>query len=560
MPEIPTAAIRELAISLANLNSKARAAAKKEFAALYGVSASTLSRALHSVGCRSHQRSDRGRRRLAIADEQLAAIAAVQASSLSLRKGIVMPAKDAIEIAERNGMAPAISPSVYNEWLRSQSGTRRDQTAATPHIELRSLGPNHVHQADFSLAVNWKVENNRPIYEHLVYKNKLPLQGVPRIWRLIVVDHATGAFYVHYSVSAGETVQALLEGLYFAWSEKMLHGQSIKSQYPFRGVPKILMVDRGSAMQAGTTAALMNRLGVHLNICEGARSKGTVEVSHNWWEAHFETRLRLQPPQSIEQLNEWSIKFAALYCGKERHSRHGSFRSTMWAWYINRKPETQLRELRCSFDAFKAIALSDPARCRVGGSRLIRFKGNKYRVAECFLPNTWVEVQYSPFEFPKVQVRAENDPASVAYLCAPVQMDEFGFVAGAATIGEQYKSQKQTVANTFAKEAQRAAGELAGKVEAFGYHLDRTPEVGIPSQGTEVSIDTPAAAVMTRVAARALVMEMIGRAFTPAEAEYVNGAFGEQVSEAQAFAAVDEIQRGIRGRVVQFPAVQGGRP
>jgi hypothetical protein len=554
MPEIPAAAINELAINLTALQGRAKASAKREFLSLYQISPATLSRKLNSVGCRSHARSDRGRRRAGIDDQQLAVIAAVQASSLSLRKGIVMPAKDAIEIAVKNDMAPEVSPSLYNRWLREQSGSRRDQTAATPHIELRSLGPNHVHQVDFSLAVNWKVENNRPMYEHLIYKNKLPAAGVPRILRLIVVDHATGCFYAHYTVSAGETVQALLEGLYYAWSEKKLNGESIARQYPFRGVPSILMADRGSAMQAGATAALMNRLGIHLNICEGARSKGAVEVSHNWWEAHFETRLRLQPPQSIEQLNEWAIKFAAHYCGVQRHTRHGSERSTMWAWYIGRRPESQLRELRCDFETFKAIALSEPQRCKVGGSRIVRFKSRKYRVPECFLPNTWVEVQYSPFSFPEIQVRAEGEPNATAHLCSPIELDEFGFPATAATIGVEYKGVKHTAAVTFAHEAQRAAKELVdGKgVEAFGYHLDRTPEVGIPTAGEGVEIEKPAAPVMTRIAAREMAMELIGRTLTVPEAEFVNGAFGEQVTEAEVYAAVDRIQRGITGRVVEF--------
>ncbi len=173
MPKIPASAIRELAITLATLAPRASAAAKKEFAALYAISMSTLSRKLHKVGCRSHERTDRGVRRSGPSEAQMAVIAALQASSLSLRKGIVMPAKHAIEIAVQNEISPDVSTSTYNTWLRAQSGSRRDQTAATPHVELRSLGPNHVHQVDFSLAVNWKVENNKPIYEHLVYKNKL---------------------------------------------------------------------------------------------------------------------------------------------------------------------------------------------------------------------------------------------------------------------------------------------------------------------------------------------------------------------------------------------------
>jgi hypothetical protein len=558
MPDLSRRAVEELAVRLTGLQGRDRSVARREFSALHCCSPSTLSRQLHAIGFRSHQRCDRGIRRTGHTDEQLAHIAALQASSLSLRKGIVMPANVAIEIAEHNGIAPGLSASSYNAWLRAQSGSRRDQTAATPHIELRSLGPNHVHQVDFSLAVNWKVKNNKPIYEHLIYKNKLPKEGEPRIWRLLVIDHATGCFFPHYTVSAGETVQGLLEGLFYAWSEKKLNGESLTRQYPFRGVPQILMADRGSTTKSGVTVALLNRLGVTLNICEGARSKGTVEVSHRIWEEHFETRLRLQPPDSIEQLNEWAIKYAAHYCATERHTRTGSERSTLWAWHIGRRPETQLRELRCSFETFKSIALTDAQKCKVGGSRIVRFRSQKYRVPDCFLPNTFVDVQFSPFEFPQIQVRPVDQPTAAAYLCTPVEVDEFGFATTAATIGQEYKGVKATPAATFARDAQRNAKVHidGGKVEAFGYHLERTPEIGVPTQGTELPVEAQAEAVMTRVSARTQVIEMLGRALTSPEAAHVNRVFGERVTEADITAAVAEIQRGIGARVLEFASGQ----
>lgn len=558
MPDLSRRAVEELAVRLTALQGRARSVARREFSALHNCSPSTLSRQLHAIGFRSHQRCDRGISRSGVTDEQFHMIAAIQASSLSLRKGIVMPAKRCIDIAEHNGIAPEVSTSTYNAWLRANSGARTDQTAATPHIELRSLGPNHVHQVDFSLAVNWKVKNNKPIYEHLIYKNKLPKEGEPRIWRLIVVDHATGACFPHYTVSAGETVQGLLEGLYYAWSEKKVNGESITKRYPFRGVPQILMADRGSTTKSGVTVALLNRLGVKLNICEGARSKGTVEVSHRIWEENFETGLRLQPPDSIEQLNSWAMEFAAEFCATATHTRHGSERSTLWAWHINRKPETQLRELRCTFETFKTIALTEPQKCKVGGSRVIRFRSQKYRVPECFYPNTFVDVQFSPFEFPQIQVRPVDEPAAIAHLCSPIEVDEFGFAVTAATLGVEFKAAKQGLAANFAKDAQRRAKELidGGKVEAFGYHLDRTPEVGVPTQGTELPVEDQPETVMTRVSARTQVIEMLGRPLTPPEAAHVNRVFGERVTDAEIAAAVAEIQRGIGARVLEFASGQ----
>ncbi|MGE5488069.1 MAG: hypothetical protein ACM3ZB_09665, partial [bacterium] len=439
--------------------------------------------------------------------------------------------------------------------LREQGGSRIDQQQAEPHIQLRSLGPNHVHQVDFSLAVNWKIFQGRLKYEHLVYKNKLPEAGVPRLWRLIVVDHATGCLFAFYAESTGETIQATLEGLYRAWTEKTLRGKSIKHLYPFRGVPRILMADRGSANRASITVSLLERLGVKLNICEGARSKGTVEVSHNFWEQHFESRMRLDPPESVEQLNEWAVDFAARYCAEATHSRYGSQRSLMWAWHINRRPETQLRELRCDFETFKAIAVSEPHKALVNGARIIRFKNNRYRVPEEFLPGEYVAVQYSPFEFPKVQIRAWDVPAAPVWVCEPVELDEFGFPADAALIGQEYKSQKKTRTARFTDEAAEAAHELVEQraIRAFGYHAERVAPIELKPSGVEVPIEPAAAERFTRVQARAEVQQIIGRPFTPAEAEYLNEIFGGEVTEAEISAAVTAIQQGITPRVLEFP-------
>ena len=205
MPRVSLEVVRDLAGRLDGVPAAARAAIKREFLATYGCSPSTLSRALHEIGVRSHTRADAGTRRKEVTEEILQRIAAIQRASLSLRKGVVMPAEDAINIAEDSGWIDkgALSPSYFNRWLRDQDASRRDQIKPEPHIELRSLGPNHVHQVDFSLAVNWKVFQGKPQYEHLIYKNKLPGAGVPRLYRLIVVDHATGCFFPHYTESTG---------------------------------------------------------------------------------------------------------------------------------------------------------------------------------------------------------------------------------------------------------------------------------------------------------------------------------------------------------------------
>lgn len=559
--KLPSSAVQNLAAQLATVRGRAASQLKQEAMRAYGCSPSTLSRALNEIGHRSHSRVDAGRRRKAVTDEQLRTVAYLQASSTSLRKGIMMPGKDAIDLAEQNGILErgSVDPSYLNRWLRDNDGSRTDQALTTPHIELRSLGPNHVHQVDFSQAINWKIENNKLMYEHLIYQNKLPAAGVPRLWRLLVVDHTTGAFFPHYTAAAGETVPALLEGLYRAWTVKRIAGLSVEDRYPFKGVPQILMADRGSTTRSGITVSLLQKLGVTLNICEGARSKGTVETSHRWWEERFESRFRLQPPPSIEQLNDWAVDFAARYCAEEQHSRHGLTRSSLWQWHIQRCG--YFRDLKCDFETFKSIALTDPQACKVDGARIIRFKGHKYRAPQEFVPGQFVGVQYSPFAYPEILMRDVNQPAGPAFAAAPIETDEFGYSKGAAIIGQEYKSQPHTRANTFAADARRGSKELVatGGIQAFGYHIDKVAPMGMKQTGEEVAVTPAQQTLFSRVEARAAVMETLGRNFTVAEAEFVTARFGEQVTEEQISAAVAEIQQqGVTGRVLSFPSAVGG--
>jgi hypothetical protein len=560
MPAIvPLTAVRDLAARLEAVQGRARAAIKRDFSSAYGCSSSTLSRLLNEVGCRSHERIDRGVRRKQVEDEVLNQVAAIQRASLSLRKGVVMPAEDAIMIAEDSERIERglVTPNYYNAWLRERESSRSDQAKPQPHTELRSLGPNHVHQVDFSLAVNWKIFQGRPIYEHLIYKNKLPSAGTPRLFRLIVTDHTSGCIYPHYTQSTGETVQALWEGMFHAWTEKRIGTESLKDKYPFRGVPRILMADRGSANQAGITATLLERLDVRLIICEGARSKGSVETAHNWWEEHFESRLRLQQPECVEQINEWATDFAARLCATKTHSRMEATRSAIWAWHINRRTESQLRELKCDFETFKTIALSEPQKCRVSGARIIRFRSQKYRVPEQFLPGEYVAVQYSPFSFPQIQVRAADVSSAPAWLCEPVQLDEFGFQADSPVIGVDFRAQKKTDTARFVDAADAQAKEFvdAQQLRVFGHHRDALETIPVRHTGSDVLEPAAVQAQMTKIQAREATRDALGRPFVPAEVEYINSVFGDGVTEAEVAAAVEQILAGVHARLIEFRRV-----
>jgi len=542
----------------------ARSAIRREACELYGISDSTLSRWLHGAGHQERERADRGVRRIAVPEETLRGVAALVRGSNSLKKGPIMPAVGMVQIAEDNGFVEpgVLKPSYLNRFMRENGFSKRHQMRPEPHITMRSKWPNHVHQVDFSLAVNWKIFQGRPVYEHLVYKNKLPEGGVPRLWRLIVVDHCSGAFFPWYVESTGETVKATLEGLYRAWARKTLRGESIENRYPFRGVPQILMADRGSANQAKITEVVMARLGVDFRIVQGARAKGTVEVSHNIWEMQFESRMRYQTPQSVEQLNEWAVDYAAWFCAAIPHSRFRATRSAHWAWRMKQLGDAPLRELNCSFETFKAIAVNEPTIARVRGDKTIQFKGKVYRLPGEVSIFSRVEISYSAFEYPNVLVRPVEQPNAAPWLCEPLEFDQSGFPVNAPVIGEEFKSHKQTETQQFMQSADLVAAQHIESqgLKIYGHHAEKVEPLQVRPEGTELLLPGAGqAARMPKFDARLRVIEMIGRGLTGAEIAYVNSAFGEGVTEAEIDAAVAVIERGVAAAVLTFPQAVGGK-
>ncbi len=557
---VPVSAIQLLADELEPLAPRERSALKREFMEGYGLSSSTLSRRLRAIGVRSHNRSDGKARRKVVKEEDLLIVAAIQRRSQSLRKGTVMPAEEAIEIAEDSGLIEpgVISSDYYNDWLRKQDASRKQQSKPEPHVRLRSLGPNHVHQFDFSLAVNWKMFEGQPVYQHLVYKNKPPTGNGPRLWRAILTDHATGAYFPYYIATTGESQAATIEALYHAWAAKTLRGEDVTARYPFRGVPRILMLDRGPGNRSQVTTGLMERLGVKVNICEGARSKGQVEAAHSMWESTFESRFRWEPPQSVEQLNEWALDFAVARNSNKTHTRTGASRSELWAWHINSRRETRLRELRVGFEEFKAIALTDPKRCLVYGDRTVRFKSKRYRLPEEFAVDSIVMVQYSPFFYPWINVKAADQPDAETRRCGPIELNEFNFDVTSPVVGEEYQSHKHTRTKRFISEADERAKQIAAQADlkVFGHHAEKAGEVQALKDGEALEIEgielEGVELTYTPMQARDELMERLGRELSRPESNYTAEVFGDKVTDGEIDTAISAIEQGVEAKVLVF--------
>jgi hypothetical protein len=532
---------------------------KRQFCGAWDLSPSSLSRLLRDNGVKSHDRADRGLPRKDVPEELIMRLLSFQCASKSLRKGDIMPARVAIHIAEINGEMEhgALSPNYFNRYLRERGISRQQRKAATPHVQLASVGPNHVHQVDFSLATNWKMSKNRIEFDPYAEddtKLASPKAGEMRLWRMLVVDHATGVFFPYYGACHGETVSMLLEGLYYAWSEKRIGGESVMREFPFRGVPMILMHDRGSTTKSQVTKNVMRRLGVTMIESQGARAKGSVEVHNNLWENEFESRLRLETPRSVDQMNEWALDSAIAYCAGMVHRRTAMTRIDAWTHFINREAETRLRELRCDLSTFLSIALTNPESRLVRGG-VISFGGREYRLPSELVHSERVLVQYSPFEFPAVQVRVSDEAEAPAWECQPMAKNHLGFEESAPIIGRDFKSHKKAEAVRTVDAARAAAEQLATEQHAlkiYGHDRDGRGAQYTP-RGEEVQIHEQAK-FFTRVQAVVAIREALGdREFTPAERDYL-ATLPERVAEADIDAAIEALEKGVGARLVQMKA------
>ena len=547
----------EYASALTRLEGRARTQHRRELEGLFQVSPTTMSRWLNSIGLVFRERGDKGTRRTEITEEHLRKVFALQFSSYKQTQGPIMPAQVAIEVAEKNSLIPAgiLTANSYNAWARGTGIARTEVDTPTRHINLISLGPNHVHQVDFSLAINWKIKNNKAVYDALVYKNKLPAAGEPRLLRLICTDHTTGAIFTWYTAAAGESVSALIEGLWWAWAEKRVAGQSVKTLYPFRGVPRILMMDRGPGARSQIFQNFATRLGVTLNICEGPRSKGQVEGAHWWWEQTFESRFRLDPVVDMERLNDDAVQFAAHLCKTQVHTRTRSTRTAHWEFHINRSFESQLRMPACSFSEMKQIATTNPKEATVAGDGTISFKGEKYRVPEVLLQQKKLLVQYSPFEYPNVVVRSMEANAQ-PFFCQPIVRNEHGFYVDGAVIGQEFKSHKDSLRTQAVKGAKIAVAELTqAHLVTRGYHLEGLEASGVKSRETEIATAPEQVTVFSNTDARFEVLRRVGRALMPAEKRLFQR-FGPTVTEDEIDSLVSAIAAGVETTVVPMIAAR----
>ncbi|EXI72674.1 MAG: Integrase core domain protein [Candidatus Accumulibacter sp. SK-11] len=554
----------------------------RSVAGTIGVSAQTLWRWLHEMGHGGERkrRSDSGQLK-ALSDADVRQMAAIRFAG-ARETGKVLPTIRMVRDIH-NANAPAdpqtgavrtttAHPSTIARAMR-RIGCHTDQLMQqAPAQALRSLHPNHVWQVDVSTCVLFYLANGGvEVCDEAAFNKNKPsnferVQQL-RVQRYLAVDHCSGAFHLHY-LSGHETSRNLLDFLILAFHQREC--------LPFYGVPKLLVVDPGSAQASGIVRSLARALDIEVLVhrAHNPRAKGAVETMHAHIERQFEGRLHATRVADFDALNALAATWSRAYQSTAMHGRHGQTRFAAWQRI---RPE-ELR-LAPGADITRALVMTTPVQRTVNDLLQISFAcpgyGRRaYSVAG--VPGAAVgEKLYavaSPYALPSIDILVSDASGrEVRHRVSPLRTDDFGFDLDAPVIGERFQAPADTWIDTERKTARRAAWGTdddleIGKVRrgkggergvAFGGAVDAFADVRsvpvpafLPRSGTPIAVDRPAAdeSLMSATTACLRMAALLGEEnWLPEHYAWITQRFAEGISEPQFTRLAEQWQAQLAG-------------
>lgn len=513
-------------------------------------------------------RSDKGIGNLA--EEQIDFVATVLRVTRRENKGAIMPVENALEFAIDNGIIQRdeVSVSTLQRNLRERQMNSASQNAPTPHTEMRSLHPNHVHEVDVSTCIQYYLDKGGMAImpEDEFYKNKL--ENYKRVkdtlQRYIMADHFTGFYFVKYYVSGGETAENLFDFCCSAWEAKA------DSRMPFRGVPQVMLMDGGCRAKA-KAMGLPFWEGLNIDILPGltgnSRRQGSVEVTHNIWEKWFETRLRIDPASSLEVLNRRAFEHCAWFNATRPHTRHGFTRMSLWLT-ITRE---QLRELPARAELVDL--LNKPEEERTVSNGRISFQTKEFSLRGLGIPHgakVMVIKNLYKWQDGIVEVGYENQRFELKEI-AKLSKELGGFSANSAIIGQEYKGQKETAT----QQANKRMDELAygnqtpnrkketpfPGLNAFEGNLEKIGNLTIlPKRGTAIEVSRPAAPIQQPIMELFKQLRSAGIKMTAELNKGLRAEFGDSIDSGRLAEVVEHLTDGTDWRESSSPArAQAGK-
>lgn len=428
--------------------------------------------------------------------------------------------------------ASAVGRALYQYHLHPEQLNR-----PTPKSSMKSLHPNHVWQIDPSLCVMYYIpvkagEALQVMSEKEFYKNKpenIRRIEKERVWRYVITDHASGWIYVHYVLGA-ESGKNLVEAFICATQKR-------HSTDPVHGIPKMVMVDPGSANTGAVFKNLCKALDVKVQVNQPGQpwAKGQVEKANDIVERDFEQGIRFmaKPPMCVEDLNEYGWQWMRWFNATKVHSRTKVSRYAAWA-----KIKADQLIIAPSVAVMRQLANNKPQTRKVSVLLEISFEGKNYSVADVphLSVGETVLVTRNPWRADDtVQVIYTDEEGREVYqVIEAIRLSDFGFNDTAATIGEEFKGQRDGLVDTNRKAVERlvmssstdeeAKQKRKAKYTPFGGRIDPMKPITdtalvdyLPKRGTESDVVVPVIECLKlgHVAAGKRLADLMGPAWQP---------------------------------------------
>lgn len=353
----------------------------EETAELYGISPSTLRRALRKhhqpqATCRADYNQPRSLSQAEM--KRFCELIAALKLRTTNKKGRHLSTKECLRLLEEHGveteeglitLVPGLLSRTTVERYLKRWGFDTHAIAIEPTaVRFQAVHSNDCWQFDFSPSDLKKLK-----------QEKKPPAGErePTLMLASVVDDRSGLCYQEYHYVHGEDAMTALRFFFNAMAAKT------QSRNPFQGIPNILYLDNGPVTRSKVFNRVMAHLGVEVrpHMPKGsdgrrttARAKGKVERAFRTVKDSLETLYHFHEPESVTEANEWLqhylTRYNAMAHRSEDHSRQED-------WLTN-LPAEGFREM-CSWERFSTFA-RDPEQRKVESDACVNADGIRYQL------------------------------------------------------------------------------------------------------------------------------------------------------------------------------------
>lgn len=459
---IPADSLLQLRCRLDRLPPKSpeRAAQVAAVAQLYGVSSTTVYRALQTFQKpRAAQRADRGKpRRLPVAElERYCELIAALKLRTRNQKGRHLSTRRAIELLEQYGVETAqglvrapkgvLHKTTVDVYLRRWHLDQPRLIRQPPAVRFQAEFSNACWHFDLSPSDLKQVE--APLWIE-------PARGTPTLMLFSVVDDRSGVAYQEYRCVYGEDAESALRFLFNAMAPK-----PFLPEFPFQGIPGMLYLDNGPVSKSRVFHNVMDALKVvcqtHLPAGKDgrrvtARAKGKVERPFRTIKEAHETLYHFHRPHDEAEANLWLQRYLLSY-NRQPHRSEPHSRLEDWLAHL---PAAGFRDM-CSWEQFCRFA-REPERRKVGGDARITVDGSAYEV-DSRLAGETVVLLWGLFDT-ELYVEFEGE-----------RFGPYAPVSGPIPLG-RYRSFKKSVHDEKADRIRQLAAQLGLPIAALAGEAD----------------------------------------------------------------------------------------